>query len=410
MRRALTREGYVKLLGKTESYNIYLIDRIVGDWNWDIINAHLAHDDVNHIQGIPLSMRFPADVRYWWPNSDGIYTTKLGYWLGRLGHIRGWELRFGADNDAIWKLVWSMNGPLKLCHFLWRACSGSLANLGRLRDRHVWETGVCEIFHGAQESICHAIFECQNVSPHWNPSPFHSLLMDAPKNSFGELFLWMNTKLNMDELLSFCALAWAAWSFRNSVAFNNPWRCIISGALGITKLACDYKKYNAAVGGAQNSVFASHNSWQLPSVGRVKVNTNVVMIAGFGVGLGAVIRDGGGQILAVGVKRYHGEFAVKLAEAMAARWGLALAQKLGVSRVELEGDASSVITAVKQQQTGRSPFDLVIDDVKEAGSKLVSFVVSHVKRSGNVVAHFAARLVPPSGSEYVMFDLLLYLL
>uniref|UniRef100_A0A803LCK6 Uncharacterized protein n=1 Tax=Chenopodium quinoa TaxID=63459 RepID=A0A803LCK6_CHEQI len=216
-----------------------LIDKDAGEWNWDVINALFTPEDANLIRSIPLSKRLPTDVRYWWPSNDGIYSTKSGYWLGKLGHIRGWEQHYGADFDVLWRLVW--------------------------------------------ETICHAIFECANVRQIWNPSPFHSLLCDAPMTNFGEMLLWVSTRLNKDELLSFSAMAWAAWSYRNSVIFNNPWSCVVNGTLGFMKLVGEYKKYNAAVSCVRGSGVQSRSSWQVPNVGCVKINTDAAMLAGIGI-------------------------------------------------------------------------------------------------------------------------------
>uniref|UniRef100_A0A803LUB2 RNase H type-1 domain-containing protein n=1 Tax=Chenopodium quinoa TaxID=63459 RepID=A0A803LUB2_CHEQI len=143
----------------------------------------------------------------------------------------------------------------------------------RLRERHVRDNGVCELCNAAPETICHAIFDCPNVRLIWEPSPHYNILLDAPKTSFKELFLWMNSKLNKEELLSVCALAWAAWSYRNSVVFNNPWKCVMSGAVGYLKLVGDYKKYNEAVGCARASIQSSPSSWQAPADG-IKINPN----------------------------------------------------------------------------------------------------------------------------------------
>uniref|UniRef100_A0A803KTN4 Uncharacterized protein n=1 Tax=Chenopodium quinoa TaxID=63459 RepID=A0A803KTN4_CHEQI len=95
-----------------------IISRNSREWDLDMLNTHLTHDDASMVRSISLSKRFPEDVRFWWPTENGIYTTKSRYWLGRLGHVRGWELQFGDANAAIWKIVWGTKGPPTLCHFL----------------------------------------------------------------------------------------------------------------------------------------------------------------------------------------------------------------------------------------------------------------------------------------------------
>uniref|UniRef100_A0A803MR21 RNase H type-1 domain-containing protein n=1 Tax=Chenopodium quinoa TaxID=63459 RepID=A0A803MR21_CHEQI len=150
----------------------------------------------------------------------------------------------------------------------------------------------------------------------------------------------------------------------------------------------------------------ARSSWEPTSVGTVKVNTDAAMLAGLGVGLSAVFRDDTGKVLAVCVKRCPGDFSVKLAEAMAARHGVLAAKELGFYNIELGGDALSIFNAIKQKQEGRTPFNLVIEDILEVGKSFNYFAANHVKRNGNVVAHFAARFPPPPpyGLEVVFSD------
>ncbi|KAL2933421.1 hypothetical protein RDABS01_016540 [Bienertia sinuspersici] len=118
-----------------------------------------------------------------------MYTTKLGYWLGRLGHVSG--------------------GPPKVSHFLGRACTGSLATKGRLLDRHVAADGMCTLCGCEYEPIVHAIFECPEVKSVWENSPMATHINDVPKESFFALFNWLRERLNKGELLRCVTMAWA---------------------------------------------------------------------------------------------------------------------------------------------------------------------------------------------------------
>lgn len=54
------------------------------------------------------------DVLYWWPNKDGIYTVRSGYWLARGGYIRAWQTQNGVEDIDRWHHVWKVEGPPKL--------------------------------------------------------------------------------------------------------------------------------------------------------------------------------------------------------------------------------------------------------------------------------------------------------
>lgn len=51
--------------------------------------------------------------------------------------------QFGGRNGDAWSIIWNLGGPLKLAHFLWRACVGALATKGCLCDKHIIEDGTC---------------------------------------------------------------------------------------------------------------------------------------------------------------------------------------------------------------------------------------------------------------------------
>ena len=382
-----------------------IIDHERMSWNEQALATHFGPDDMELIRELPLSERRPRDMQFWWPSKDGIFSTKTCYWLGRIGHVQGWAQRLGEDGER-WRSIWCVGGPPKLHHFLWRACSGSLATKGRLKERHVVDEGGCDGCQGGDETIIHAIFDCTIVSSIWQNSPFISYLAAAPTSSCLDRWLWMKERLEKEDLLSFAALMWAAWSFRNSVVFNDPWKSMEVGVVGFLRLVEDYKRYATAV--FQRAIgtgdVVSRAGWLPPEAGNMKLNTDAYVMEGGGVGLGAVLRDSHGRVVAAGVRRNGARWSVELAEAMAMKWGMQMAWDLGYRNIELESDALTVVKAVRRRQWGRSPHDLVLEDIGSLGDNFNVCRFSHVKRAGNTVAHLCARVVPPTGREYVFVD------
>lgn len=50
-----------------------------GVWDKATISADFTEANTELVREIPLSARCPCDVLFWWPTSNGIYTTKSGY-------------------------------------------------------------------------------------------------------------------------------------------------------------------------------------------------------------------------------------------------------------------------------------------------------------------------------------------
>uniref|UniRef100_A0A803LLH1 Reverse transcriptase zinc-binding domain-containing protein n=1 Tax=Chenopodium quinoa TaxID=63459 RepID=A0A803LLH1_CHEQI len=348
-------DGKISTFNVESSVDLCVAELIDDDRHcWDIaaLHQHLTVEDAALAQGIPLSLNQVEDSMYWWPATDGVYSTKSGYLMARMGHVRGWTARFWGDRAEIWNSIWNIGGPPKLCQFLWRACTESLATFGRLQQRHIRDDGVCGVFYSAQESIIHAIFLCPSVNQVWELSPFADLLRDAPSDqNFVDRFAWMKGKVSKSELLVLAALAWATWSYRNSVVFENPWQNRDIGVLGFLRLVKDYKSYCNAVS-PRAPAAVTRNMWKPPAAGLVRVNSDAAVISEVAASIGVVLRDDQGVILAAKVKRIAGKRSVKVLEAMAARLGLQVARDLGYGRVELESDALSV-TKSDQLDKGR---------------------------------------------------------
>ncbi|KMT20243.1 hypothetical protein BVRB_1g002470 [Beta vulgaris subsp. vulgaris] len=133
---------------------------------------------------------------------------------------------------------------------------GALATRGRLKDRHILDEGCCQHCRREDESITHAIFRCSLVSPIWENSPFVYYVRDGPISSFLDFFVWIVARLEKNDLLSFLALAWAAWSYRNSVTFEEPWLNVQVSVMGFLKLVSEYKNYAASVYRAEPAALA----------------------------------------------------------------------------------------------------------------------------------------------------------
>ncbi|KNA08960.1 hypothetical protein SOVF_157990, partial [Spinacia oleracea] len=125
---------------------------------------------------------------------------------------------------------------------------------------------------------------------------------------------------------------WSAWSFRNSVVFDEPWNGVQQGVVFFLKLVGDYGDYAKAVfGRAAGLTVPTRLGWQVPEPGKVRVNVDAAVVVGGVTGLGAVIRSDTGQLLAKDVRRVKARWKANLAEAMAARFGLLVARDLGFS-------------------------------------------------------------------------------
>lgn len=146
----------------------------------------------------------------------------------------------------------------------------------------------------------------------------------------------------------------------------------------------------------------SPSRWTRPPPGRFKINTDTAIFASGGVGMGVIIRNSEGSIVAIASKRVSANWSPEVAEAMAGRFGLLVAKGQGLRNILLESDAQNFIYAVSKRTVIRNSLGLILEDVLGLASMFSSTLFSHVKRSGNTVAHHIARILPPSSAELVI--------
>lgn len=136
------------------------------------------------------------------PNTDGRYTVKSGDWLGRMGS----GAQLGVLNSQLWNKVWSIQGPSKLRHLLWRVFKGSLpVNVVRFL-RHIHNSALCSHCEEEEETICRALIGCADSRDIWLTSSVVSSLNNAPRDSFDNLFLWLHSHVSKGGIISYLCM------------------------------------------------------------------------------------------------------------------------------------------------------------------------------------------------------------
>ena len=135
----------------------------------------------------------------------------------------------------------------------------------------------------------------------------------------------------------FSMVVWAVWNRRNNLRLGKA-----SGTLGqlfsqAKDKVMDFAMHNATTTSARRSIPAG---WTPPDEEYYKVNFDGALFqANDCAGLGVVIRNGEGQVMASLSQNIPLPSTVIEVEALAARRALILAQEIGFTRVVLEGDS-----------------------------------------------------------------------
>ena len=108
-------------------------------------------------------------------------------------------------------------------------------------------------------------------------------------------------------------------------------------------------------------------------------------------GLGIIIRDESGLIIAALSQKIPLPSSVELVEALAAQRALIFAQEISIFKAEVEGDSLKVIQALNNPKPNRIQMGHIICDIQRLGAGMQSCTFNHTRRRGNRLAHSLAK-------------------
>ena len=186
-------------------------------------------------------------------------------------------------------------------------------------------------------------------------------------------------------------MVWSVWNQRNRVQLNQP-------AYAIHQIAHLSKNWLAKFQARQVSLNSvpihtqpTRCTWKPPPSSTFKINFDgAIFPMEKKYGIGVVIRDNRGLVIASCSKVVHQVLGVCDVEAMATTWALPFAFDVGVKRTVLEGDSMAVISGLREDGMVLEPYGLLLEDVRILSQQFDELHYSHTKREGNSLAHSLA--------------------
>ena len=178
--------------------------------------------------------------------------------------------------------------------------------------------------------------------------------------------------------------AWAIWYNRNQIVFE--YTCQLP--YQIWNFAMDYLK---DVHGNRRSQLlhrtAESGKWETPPRGAFKINVDgATSEQGRNSGVGVVIRDFRGKVIAACSKYLAGLFSMMEVELLVVKTGILLAKELKISNIIIESDVLAVIQSVEKGEIGGCLGHLVHGIILSL-KDFISWSLNRVKRNYNRVAH-----------------------
>ncbi|XP_042958143.1 uncharacterized protein LOC122293710 [Carya illinoinensis] len=199
-------------------------------------------------------------------------------------------------------------------------------------------------------------------------------------------------KLSEKELELVAVLMRLLWLRRNSFIFEKKFKdpdSVVCTARAVIEDFQEARTHEVKITSATNMGSGSQR-WIKPIQGFIKANWNASTNTS-NLGLGIVLRDEVGEVLACACFKKPPISDSSLAETMALWQAVELSHELGFNRVILEGDAQVVISAVNSVDEDLSSGGHIVEDVKAVLRERRSWKIQFTRREGNEVAHLLAK-------------------
>ncbi|GLU09838.1 hypothetical protein SLE2022_266770 [Rubroshorea leprosula] len=370
-----------------------LIDEETNSWRRDLVLETFNAHEARLILAIPLSWMGREDSWMWNFTKHGCYSVRSGY-------HRAMDLSRNHAGPSIssssfgGNRIWSLDIPEKVRLLTWSAYRNVVPTKDNLHKKRVDIDLECPMCGVERESVFHCFMTCSIARAVWLGCPLSLRVSELNEEDFASLFDSITNNLEKEQLELFCLLCWNLWNSRNDALWNNKGpnpHHIIERSL---HFQMEYKKALMSKGrGAAAVQRVSETRWHPPDEGYVKVNVDgAVSEQGHVFGMGALVRDHHGEVLAAMVCQGQGTVEAEMAEACSLRRALLWAQTLTLRRIEVETDCAAIVSAINSRTLNmNSSLGIILLDCRALMSYFVSCRLKHVRRTGNAAAHELAR-------------------
>ena len=337
---------------------------------------------------IPLSPTKVEDKLIWPHVPNGVYNVKSGYRflvkdkLEPLLHHSS-----HGEGPSIWNRIWKLSLPNKVKTFLWKAYKEALPVKKNLVRRKVLEEDMCSHCKLKAEDGYRALWDCPELSAIWETDVMWLFCRSKKFSNFFELARFVLETDKQPE--QFASITWTIWFRRNQLRTSSkpfPLSQIIPSA---RQLLQEFNEVHPSVQAQNSNPQQLRPKWEPPPTSLLKINFDgAIFRETEEAGLGVVVQDSHGQVLASLVEKIKLPSCSDEVEALAAVRAITLAMDLNLPSFIVKRDSEVVISTLRSEEDSFSSFGHLISSIKHflVSCNCVSF--SHTRRSGTQLLIF----------------------
>ncbi|KAF5465338.1 hypothetical protein F2P56_015356 [Juglans regia] len=363
------------------------------EWNMELVEHLFCKEEADIIVQIPLSTSNRPDQLIWKGTSTGFFTVKSAYHLHQelIQDTKG-QPSSSHNSKEVWKTLWQLQVTPGEKVFLWRACHNALPTQSNLFKRKIVANPKCPICELEEETVAHALWECESARDVWSQCTKSIQKRHFSHMDFLEIFEAMAEGMTFECMQEFVMVAKQVWWRRNDFIFNQRFRHPNQVTMVANENIRMMKDLEMQKNESSTSINSNSVIWQPPPFLFYKFNWDAAVDKiRAKVGIGIVVRDCEGRIIAIMRRKQSLLPLPALAEAFGALIAVNFALDLGLTKTIFEGDSLQTVQALKQEEDQLSSFGMYVSEAKMKLSNFESWNVTHIKRSGNVMAHVLAQ-------------------
>ncbi|KAF5468805.1 hypothetical protein F2P56_012925 [Juglans regia] len=183
--------------------------------------------------------------------------------------------------------------------------------------------------------------------------------------SFKEVVEHVVSTLSEDVIKVFACTGFKVWKRRNIFVFEGKFENPSRVALSALNLSKDLKEANDSNTEMDHGRQLESGPWRPPPLNVYKANWDAsIDRASSRMGIGVVVTNWEGRVMATLRSSRKLVPDAKLAEAVAALRAVLFCKQLGISRLLLEGDALNVVNDLNREEVDWSAKGMIIQDIK----------------------------------------------